>query len=166
MRATGFIEWNLRIFLAAFFLWSGYVKLEDLSAFTESVGNFQFHWDVTWDGKTWNFFEAPADAIIAYTVPWFEIFAAVALLIPYSKVGGAVILMVMLICFNIALGYAWNLGITDLDCGCHGASDTPTDFPLKIAYNIGLMYAVGVILWLIWYHRRLASEFEEPNIEA
>ena len=166
MRPTQFLEWNFRIALAAFFIGSGYLKLEDLSAFTESVGNFQFSWEVSWNGEARNFFDAPTDAIIAYTMPWFEIFAGVALLIPFSKVGGAVILMGMLLSFNVALGYAWNLGITDLYCGCHGKSDSPTNYPLKIAANMGLMYLIGIILWLIWYHRRLASETELSNVEA
>ncbi|MFT6861967.1 MAG: putative membrane protein YphA (DoxX/SURF4 family) [Akkermansiaceae bacterium] len=160
MRPTQFLEWNFRIALAAFFIGSGSLKVEDLSAFTESVGNFQFYWEVSWNGESKNFFDAPTDAMIAYVVPWFEIFAGVTLLIPFSKVAGAVILMVMLVCFNLALGYAWSLGITDLLCGCHGKSDTPTNFPLKIASNIGLMYLAGIILWLSWYHRRLASEME------
>lgn len=138
----------------------------DLSAFTESVGNFQFDWEVSWKGEPRNFFEAPMDAVIAYTVPWVEIFAAVALLLPFTKLGGAVILMVMMGAFNIALGYAWSLGITDLNCGCHGVSETPTNFPVKIASNFGLMYVAGLILWLSWYHRRLASEVEEPKVES
>jgi uncharacterized membrane protein YphA (DoxX/SURF4 family) len=166
MRPTQFLEWNLRIALAVFFLWSGSEKLDDLSAFTRSVGNFQFEWQMPWSDEERNFFDAPTDAFIAYLVPWFEIIAAVALLIPYSKVGGAVILIGMLISFNVALAYAWNLGITDLLCGCHGVSDTPTNYPLKIASNFGLIYVASLILWLIWYHRRLVSGTEAPQVES
>ncbi len=158
MRPTQFLEWNLRIALAAFFIWSGCEKLEDLSSFTKSVGNFQFEWVAPWSADGSNFFDAPTDAFIAYLVPWFEIIAAVALLIPYSKVGGSVILIGMLGSFNAALAYAWNLGIKDLNCGCHGASDTPTNFPLKIAANFGLIYVASLILWLVWYHRRLVGD--------
>jgi len=166
MRSTQFLEWNLRIALAVFFLWSGYEKIQDLSAFTQSVGNFQFEWKVTWSGETRNFFDAPTDAFIAYLVPWLEVLVALALLIPYSKVGGAVMLIGMLVSFNLALAYAWNLGIEDLRCGCHGVSDAPTNYPLKIALNFGLIYMSSLVLWLVWYHRRLASETGLPNVEA
>ena len=164
MRPTQFLEWNLRIALAVFFLWSGYEKLQDLSAFTRAVGNFQFEWEITWSGEVHNFFDAPTDAFIAYLVPWFEIVAALALLIPYSRVGGAVILIGMLIFFNLALAYAWKLGIEDLKCGCHGVSDTPTNYPLKIASYFGLIYAASLTLWLVRYHRRLIRVEEIPPV--
>ncbi|MFT7444030.1 MAG: hypothetical protein ACI9AF_000930 [Granulosicoccus sp.] len=58
--------------------------------------------------------------------------------------------------FNLALWSAWNRGIVDLKCGCHGASDTPTDFSMKIASNFGLAAVVALIFGLIWYQRRLS----------
>ena len=166
MRPTQFLEWNLRIALAAFFIWSGCEKLEDLSSFTKSVGNFQFEWVAPWSDHGANFFDAPTDAFIAYLVPWFEVIAAMTLLIPYSKVGGSVILIGMLLSFNMALAYAWNLGIKDLNCGCHGASDTPTNFPLKIAANFGLIYLTSLIIWLACFHRRLDREVKISRGES
>jgi uncharacterized membrane protein YphA (DoxX/SURF4 family) len=70
------LELLIRWSLALFFGWSAWQKLVDLSAFTESVGNFQFEWEVTWGGEARNFFDPPIDAVIAYLVPWFELVAA------------------------------------------------------------------------------------------
>ena len=142
MTGRGKLEILVRLAVAGFFIWSGWEKLQDLSAFTKSVGNFQFDWTVTWNGEERNFFAEPMDAVIAYAVPWFEILAAIALILPFSKTAGGGVLLVMLVSFNIALAYAWNLGIQDLDCGCHGVSETPTNFPLKIASNFGLMILI------------------------
>lgn len=161
------VEYLLRLSLAGFFGWSAWQKLLDLTAFTESVGNFQFRWEPEW--VKWgegNFFGQPMDAIIAYSVPWFELLAAVALVLPFSRAAGGTVLFVMLIAFNIALAYAWNKGITDLSCGCHGKSDTPTNFPLKIASNFGLMFLIAAGFYLRWFHQRLVRKAEVPSIEA
>jgi uncharacterized membrane protein YphA (DoxX/SURF4 family) len=160
-------ELVIRISLASFFGWSAWRKLLDLSFFTTSVGNFQFDWQVSW--ASWgdgNFFGGPMDGIIAYSVPWFELVAAVALLIPFSRAAGGVVLFLMLVAFNLGLAHAWSLGITDLNCGCHGASETPTNFPLKIAENFGLMLLIAGGFYLRWYHQRLVRRNQANSIPA
>lgn len=133
------------------------MKLLDLQSFTESVGNFQFPMEERLPGDSEDFFEEPADAYIAYSLPWFEVFAGLAVLSGIGKTGGLAILLGMLVSFNLALWSAWNRGIIDLNCGCHGASGTPTNFPLKIASNFGLIVVVGIIFWLIWKNRRISA---------
>lgn len=160
------VEVLMRIALAGFFIWSGWEKLGDLSAFTKSVGNFKFDWTVSWGGEERNFFAEPMDAVIAYVVPWFEILAAIALMLPFSRFAGGLVLLVMLISFNVALAYAWNLGVKDLDCGCHGVSETPTNFPLKIASNFGLMAVVLGGFWARWRHHRLVRADEGSRVSA
>ena len=158
------VEILLRVALAGFFGWSAWQKLQDLSSFTESVGNFQFEWMIEWDGEARNFFAAPMDAVIAYLVPWFELVAAAALLLPFSRSAGAAVLVVMLMAFNLGLAYAWNLGITDLNCGCHGVSEAPTNFPLKMASNFGLMALLVGGFYLRLSHRRLVRAHRGPSI--
>lgn len=137
------------------------MKLLDLQSFTESVGNFELSMEERLPGEVEGWFEEPTDAYIAYVLPWVEVLAALALLTGFGKTGGLTIFLGMLISFNLALWSAWDRGIVDLNCGCHGASETPTNFGLKIAGNFGLMYVVGVIFWLIWYHRREVRFAEE-----
>lgn len=149
------VEWVLRIGLGGFFIWSGGMKLLDLQSFTESVANFQFPMEERMPGDMEKWFEEPADAYIAYSVPWFEVFSGLAVLIGVGKSGGLAILLGMLVSFNLGLWSAWNRGITDLNCGCHGASDTPTNFPLKIGSNFGLMLVIALIFWVIWRQKRM-----------
>ncbi len=130
------------------------MKLPDLGAFTESVGNFQFPMEERLPGDLEASFEAPMDAYVAYSLPWFEIFAGLAVLSGFGKSAGLVILGALLGSFNLALWSAWDRGITDLQCGCHGVSETPTDYGMKIASNFGLMVVIGVIFWLMWRERR------------
>lgn len=159
------VEWVLRIGLGGFFIWSGGMKLLDLQSFTESVGNFQFPMEERMPGEMENWFEAPADAYIAYTLPWIEIFSGLAVLAGVGISGGLTILFGMLAAFNLGLWSAWNRGIKDLNCGCHGASDTPTNFPLKIASNFGLMILIGLIFWVIWEQRRIKERgMEIPEV--
>jgi len=163
MRETRVLEWILRIALGGFFIWSGGMKLLDLQSFTESVGNFQLPMEERLPGETEDFLAEPADAYIAYSLPWLEILSGLAVLSGIGKTGGLAILLGMLVSFNLALWSAWNRGIIDLNCGCHGASDTPTNFALKIASNFGLMAVIGIILGLSCYRCRVSDQLREHD---
>lgn len=158
------VEKATLLFLAGFFLWSGWQKLQDLSSFTRSVGNFQFDWKISWSGEERNFFAEPMDAIIAYTAPWLEIVIAASLLLPLTRVAAGVMLAGLLASFNQALRYARDKGIENLKCGCHGVSEESTDYTLKLASNLGLITLVGLVLALIWVQRRLASAEEDSTL--
>ncbi len=147
------LEWGLRILVGGFFIWSGGMKLPDLAAFTESVGNFQFPLEERIPGEFEEFFEAPGDAYVAYSLPWLELVAGLAVLSGFGKAAGLAILGGLLASFNLALWSAWDRGITDLKCGCHGVSEEPTDFGMKIATNFGWIALIGVIFFLMWRQR-------------
>lgn len=149
MNAT---EWILRIGLGVFFVWSGVVKLQDLQAFTEAVGNFQIV------GEPW-------DAVIAYFLPWVEIFAGLAVASGFGKSGGLVIIMAMLIVFNVAIAWVWSKGL-NINCGCYGKDSEPTNYPLKLAANSGLLVVAVACLVLMGWQRRLASPIRENTIPA
>lgn len=137
------------------------MKLLDLGAFTESVGNFQLTMETRLPGDLEGAFATPADAYVAYSLPWFEILSGLAVVFGLGLSGGLTILAGMLLSFNLALWSAWDRGIVDLQCGCHGVSDTPTNFSLKIASNFGLMAVIVGIFWLIWYQRRVSIRMRE-----
>lgn len=139
-------EWVLRIGLCVFFFWSGWVKLADLGAFTESVGNYQFP-----------FLAAPVDAVIAYSLPWVEIFAAVALLTPWGKLGGLLSISAMLVVFSVAIAVVWSQGL-NINCGCFGKDGEPTNYPLKIASNVILF---GISVFLMFWPREKVTGVDE-----
>lgn len=159
MRKFGsLLEWGLRIPLGGFFVWSGVMKLLDLRAFTEAVGNFQMEFEerIFFDWE--RFFGAPGDAYLAYGVPWLEVMAGLALVTGFGKRGGLVVLGGLLVMFNLALWSAWDRGIVDLNCGCHGKSDDPTDYAEKIASNFGLLAVVLLIAGIVWGRGRLTEK--------
>ena len=115
-------------------------------------------------GEMEDWFEKPGDGYVAYTLPWVEIFAGLAVLSGFGKAAGLAILGGMLVSFNFALWSAWNRGIVDLNCGCHGASEEPTDYFWKITGNFGLVAVVLVIFGLMWYRgRRILGEGPESD---
>ncbi|YCM46367.1 MauE/DoxX family redox-associated membrane protein [Verrucomicrobiaceae bacterium 227] len=137
------MERILRMGLGAFFIWSGILKLQDLQAFTESVGNFQIVGE-------------PTDAVVAYLLPWVEIFAGLSVVSGIGKAGGLVIILGMLLVFNVAIAWVWSQGL-NINCGCYGKGSEPTNYPLKLVANFGLMTLAGASLLLMWFQRRLAS---------
>lgn len=125
----------LRVLLGLFFVYSGGVKIFviGLSDFVDSVGNYQV-------------VGAPWDAVVAYSLPWVEIAAGLALVLGIAEKGGALIVSALLLFFNIALGMAWASGI-EINCGCHSNSDEPTNYFLKILSNFGLLAVALVSFW-------------------
>lgn len=126
-------EWILGVFLGGFFVWSGVVKLMDLKSFTEAVGNYQLV------GIPW-------DAVIAYSLPWVEIFAGLAVAGGIGRSGGALIIAGMLLVFSVAIALVWSKGL-NINCGCFSKDSEPTNYPLKLAANAGL-FLVAVIVGL------------------
>jgi len=145
-------EWILRIGLGMFFVWSGVVKLQDLQAFTEAVGNYQIV------GEPW-------DAIIAYLLPWVEIFAGLAVASGFGKSGGLVILLGMLIVFNVAIAWVWSKGL-NINCGCYGKDSEPTNYPLKLAANFGLILVSVACLVLMRLQCRLATPIAKNTVRS
>lgn len=143
-------EWILRIGLGVFFVWSGVVKIQDLQAFTEAVGNFQIV------GEPW-------DAVIAYSLPWVEIFAGLAVASGFGKSGGLVIIIGMLVVFNVAIAWVWSKGL-NINCGCYGKDSEPTNYPLKLAANFGLILVAAACLVFMWFQRRLATPIQENTV--
>jgi len=118
------IVWGLQAVLGAFFIWSGITKLPDLSGFTQTVANYQL-------------VDRPWDAVAAYFVPWVEIIAGLALVTGILVKGGLLILLTMLIGFSAAIAWVWSQGL-NINCGCYGASDEPTNYPVHLAINLGV----------------------------
>ena len=117
----------------ALFLWSGVGKIKDPVAFAEAVRNYQLIGD-------------PYAAVAALFIPWVEVFAAIGVMTDRFRKGSAAILTVSLLVFTAAIVIAWMRGL-DITCGCFG-DETPMNYPVKVAQNVGLMVA-GTVLW--WF---------------
>lgn len=124
----------LRVALGLFFLIVGFLKLRDLDGFTEDIFNYQILFP-------------PFDGYAAYLVAWLEVIAAAAVIIGHrGALGGLVLIGGMLTTFIIALSIAAAKGL-NINCGCFGSSDQPTNFPLHIGLNSSLLLLTFVLFW-------------------
>ncbi len=101
-----------RVLLGLWFIYSGAVKIfgSGLDRFTRDIANYQL-------------VGPPLDAIAAYTVPWFEIFAGTCLWLAILRRGAILTLAGLVLVFCVCIGWAW-IQQLDISCGCHG-SDAP-----------------------------------------
>ena len=131
----------LRIALGLFLLVVGVIKLMDLEAFTEDVFNYQILFP-------------PYDAYAAYFVAWLEVILGIILIIGLWGTRGALLLTSgLLVSFIAALSSAASRGL-NINCGCFGHSDEPTNFFLHISFNVVLFL---LTLALFWSHLRKES---------
>jgi uncharacterized membrane protein YphA (DoxX/SURF4 family) len=127
-----------RVLLGFWFVYSGGVKVfgTGLDRFTFDVANYKL-------------VGPPYDAMVAYTVPWFEMVAGLCLMLGMLR-RGAILTIAGLVCvFAVAVGWAW-VNQLDISCGCRGA-DGPIHYWSKAAEFAGYFILLG---WLWWCERR------------
>lgn len=122
----------LRVALAGLFFYAGGVKLMDPATFQSDITNF-------------NLLPWALAGVAAIYLPWLEIIAAGALL--GRSRGAAFLLGLLMTAFTLAVATAWARGL-DINCGCFGASDSPTNYPRKVAENVAIIAVLGGWLWL------------------
>ncbi len=133
MKASVIAILILRVALCGFFICSGTTKLMDLRDFVDFVGNYQI-------------VDRSLDAIFDYFVSWLEVVLGFAIATGIYFRSGLVITIVMLLGFSIAIAWVWSQGL-NINCGCHGKSDEPTNYPLSIARNLGLITLAAGLFW-------------------
>jgi putative oxidoreductase len=122
----------LRVVLGGLFVWAGILKLLDVSAFIDEVGNYRL---------------LPALApLLGTTLPTIEIAAGVALAATRGawRSAAALLVLSMMVVFTIAVSSAWLRGI-DVRCGCFGTGGGPIG-PLTVARDVGLLAAAVLVL--------------------
>jgi uncharacterized membrane protein YphA (DoxX/SURF4 family) len=123
----------LRVLLGAWFVYSGGEKLfvSGLDEFTRSVGNYRI-------------LAAPWDAVLAYTLPWFELLAGLCLMLGVLRKGALLVIAGLVAVFVFGVGYAWSQGL-NIACGCRGGASA-MNYWAKMAEFAG--YAVVLVfLW-------------------
>ena len=108
-------------------------KLGDLGRFAQDVHNFRL-------------VPVAAENVVAMTLPWVELVAALALLLGVRARAGAVVATGLLVLFTVAVGLAIARGL-DIQCGCFGTADASRVGLFKVIENVGLTavsaFAVG-----------------------
>lgn len=128
--------------VAGFFLYFALGKIKDPRQFAIDIGNFQVL------SKYWS-------ASFAIVLPWWEIGAALALLLPRTRVGGAILIGGMLIMFIVAVCLALSKGL-DISCGCAGHGSGKAGWS-TIGRNVLLL--AGTVLSVYFLPRRTAPKF-------
>jgi uncharacterized membrane protein YphA (DoxX/SURF4 family) len=142
MIARRVFEWILRIGLGGAFIYAGRLKLPDLQAFFWDIHHYELtHPDVS--------------LVIAFFLPWVEIFAGLALIVGRLYLGSIAICTALSALFLGAIGSAWYRGL-DITCGCFGREDNATNFPKHIAIDAAMLLAALTLWWL--YSRRPRSD--------
>ena len=129
--------------VGTFFLHAAYSKIgwENTRQFSVEVRNYRI-------------LSEPWVNIPAIIMPWWEVAAAVALMLPFSRRAGAILIAAMLLVFIAAVGYSSLYMGLDISCGCTGAHSSRAGW-LTIGRNVLLLLGVFLSVYL---HSPTASE--------
>jgi putative oxidoreductase len=120
----------VRIALGIVVAWAALAKLSDLAAFSAQVHNFRVL-------PIWS------ENLVAMTLPWIELVAALSLLLGIQARSGALVATGLLAVFTVAVALAVARGL-DFQCGCFGTADATRVGWGKLLQNTGLL-AVGAV---------------------
>jgi uncharacterized membrane protein YphA (DoxX/SURF4 family) len=88
--------------------------------------------------------------LIGYTLPWFEIGIALALILGLAVRICSVMTGLLMIAFMVGVGSAWARGLT-IDCGCFGGGGKvaagATQYWQEMLRDMGL---IVIVVYLIW----------------
>ena len=93
-----------------------------------------------------------AENVVAVTLPWIELLAALALVVQVRPRAGAAVALVLMVVFTVAVGAAWARKL-DIECGCFGKAVPSRVGAQKLAENVGLTVLAALAL-----QRRRPSE--------
>jgi uncharacterized membrane protein YphA (DoxX/SURF4 family) len=83
---------------------------------------------------------------MALILPWWEVGAAIALLIPKTRRAGAMLITGMLLMFIAAVSYAALYKGYNIDCGCFGKNSAKAGFT-TIGLDLALLIAIFFATW-------------------
>lgn len=113
-----------RIALGLVMLAAALGKIGDASGFALQIHNFRL-------APVWS------ENMVALTLPWVELCAGLALCLGIRARSAAVLGLVLMLVFTLAVGSAWARGL-DFECGCFGKASASHVGASKLFENIGL----------------------------
>lgn len=105
-------------------------KIGDLGAFAAQVHNFRL-------APVWS------ENLLAMTLPWVELLAALSLVLGIRPRAGAAIVTLLMVAFTAGVAIAMARGL-DFECGCFGTADQSRVGAVKLAENVGFL-AVSIV---------------------
>jgi uncharacterized membrane protein YphA (DoxX/SURF4 family) len=126
--------------VAGYFIYAACGKIYNPRQFAVDIGNFRI-------------VPLAFQNLMAVFMPWWEVGAAVALVVPRTRRAGAVMVSALLLIFIVAVGYAALYKGLDISCGCTGKGSSRAGW-LTILRNLGLLLGAGAAVYLPSWGRR------------
>lgn len=124
--------------VAGVFLLAAHEKIIEPRQFALDIGNFRIL-----NERHWN--------LMAIFLPWWEVGAAIALIVPKTRRAGAVLLTGMLVMFIVAVSYAALYKGYNIECGCFGKHSAAAGWK-TIGLDVALL--IGTFVSLMSGRRR------------
>lgn len=137
-----------RFGLAIVFLWAGIAKLLDPWAFQQSVERYQI-------------VQCAIATIIAFTLPWLEVLAAICLAAS-RWVRGAMVLLALMLCMFLGALISAKMRGLDISCGCFGTGNGAT-LTFAIARAAILLALVGGTGYALRFASRLNESARDES---
>jgi uncharacterized membrane protein YphA (DoxX/SURF4 family) len=114
--------------VAGVFLFAAGPKIKDPRQFVIAVKNYRI-------------LPEPTLHLMALFLPWWELVAALALLVPRMRRAGALLIALMLLMFVVAVSYSALYKGYNINCGCFGKNSAAAGWQ-TIGLDVGLMIAL------------------------
>jgi putative oxidoreductase len=111
-----------QIVIGVLFTVASLSKIGDLTAFAAQVHNFRL-------APVWS------ENLIAMTLPWVEVVAALSLILGVRPRAGALVVTVLVAVFTVGVALAMARGL-DFECGCFGTADRTRVGVVKLVENL------------------------------
>ncbi|PYK05234.1 MAG: DoxX family protein [Verrucomicrobia bacterium] len=121
------------VIVAGIFIYAGAIKALDPVQFASDIDNYKI---VPW----------PVSVVLAFYLPWLEIFCGFALVVRLLYRGALSISTALILTFTFATVAAKVRGL-DITCGCFGHASQHWSFPAHLATNLGILAAL-LALWV------------------
>lgn len=114
-----------QLVVALVFLAAAIAKIGDAGSFAKQIHYFRL-------------VPAGGESLLAMTLPWIELLAALAILLRVQPRAGSVVIAGWMVVFVVAVGAALARGL-DIECGCFGTADASRVGAAKLLENLGLL---------------------------
>jgi putative oxidoreductase len=119
------------VIVAGIFIYAGAIKALDPVQFASDIDNYKI---LPW----------PVSVMLAFYLPWLEIFCGFALVVRLLYRGALSILTALILVFTLATVAAKVRGL-DITCGCFGHASQHWSFPTHLLTNLGILAALLVL---------------------
>jgi putative oxidoreductase len=116
------------VIVAGIFIYAGAIKALDPVQFASDIDNYKI---VPW----------PVSVVLAFYLPWLEIFCGFALVVRLLYRGALSILTALILAFTLATVAAKVRGL-DITCGCFGHASQHWSFPAHLLTNLAILAAL------------------------